>query len=321
MKYLPDCLSFLKRSRTWNSGQNELLAPRHEFDTIVVDNGSDDGSVEFIRSEFPHVKVLSFSENTGFSKAVNAGIETAKTPYVILLNNDTKVDTYFVSKLENAMEKKVGYFSLGAKMLSMSEPEIIDDAGDLYCSLGWAFALGKGKSTAFYEKDYDVFAACAGAAIYRKEIFERIGLFDEAHFAYLEDIDVGYRALIHGYRNGFVHDALVYHAGSGSSGSRYNKFKVELSSRNSIYLVYKNMPFLQVLINLPFLIPGFLVKTLFFAKKGFGVTYMKGIFKGFRMCFGKAARTHKVRVKGANVGNYLKIQGLLWINTVRRMIG
>lgn len=323
MKYLPDCLAFLKRSRTSDpeGNTNELLLPRHEFDTIIVDNGSEDDSVSFVKREFPYVKVIELKENTGFSNAVNVGIKAAATPYVILLNNDTKVDTYFVSRLEQAMDQRKNYFSIGAKMLSMKEPEIIDDAGDLYCALGWAFALGKGADCHSYERDYDVFAACAGAAIYRKEVFEKIGFFDVEHFAYLEDIDVAYRAMIYGYRNGFCHTAIVYHAGSASSGSRYNAFKVNLASRNSVYLVYKNMPFLQWLINFPFLFAGYLIKFLFFIKKGFGYIYLKGLLKGFLLCLNQKGRKHKVPFEISHLPNYCRIQLALWWNMVRRIIG
>lgn len=323
MKYLPDCLSFLKRSRSYDPEEstNELLLPRHEFDTIVVDNGSDDGSVAFMRSEFPKVKIISFSENTGFCKAVNAGIQAAETPYVILLNNDTKVDTFFVSKLEQALEKRPDCFSIGAKMLSMDKPEIIDDAGDLYCALGWAFALGKGQPASRYQTDGDIFAACAGAAIYRRGLFEKIGLFDENHFAYLEDIDIGYRAKIYGYQNGFCHGALVYHAGSASTGSRYNRFKVRMSARNSVYLVYKNMPFLQWLINLPFLLIGHFIKFIFFVPKKMGLTYVRGLVEGAGMCLSEKGRRKKIAFQAVHLKNYIRIQLGLWVNVVRRITG
>ena len=77
-------------------------------------------------------------------------------------------------------------------------------------------------------------------------------IFDEEHFAYLEDLDIGYRARICGYQNWYAPKAKVYHVGSGTSGSRYNQFKIRYSSRNNIYLIYKNMPFLQIVLNLPF---------------------------------------------------------------------
>ena len=97
----------------------------------------------------------------------------------------------------------------------------------------------KGKDIHTYEKEEKIFASCAGAAIYRKKIFDELGYFDEEHFAYLEDMDVGYRARIYGYENWYAPDAMVYHVGSGTSGSRYNQFKIRYSSRNNIYLIYK----------------------------------------------------------------------------------
>ena len=87
--------------------------------------------------------------------------------------------------------------------------------------------------------------------MYRRELFAKVGLFDELHFAYLEDLDLGYRAKIQGYRNVYCPTAKVYHVGSGTSGSKYNSFKVKLSARNSVYVNYKNMPLPQLILNAP----------------------------------------------------------------------
>ena len=288
---------------------------------IVVDNGSSDGSIEQLSDKYPEVKVLRFKENKGFSAAVNAGIKAADTEYVILLNNDTTVDYFFVEKLITAIAKQKNAFSVGAKMLSMKETNNIDGAGDLYCVLGWAFALGKGKDKGNYRKQAEIFSACAGAAIYRKNVFDIIGFFDENHFAYLEDTDVGYRAKIAGYRNYFTPEAIVYHAGSAVSGSRYNEFKVRLSARNSIYLIYKNMPLLQILINLIFLIPGFIIKFIFFVRKKMGKTYIRGILEGIQLSFSKKGKKERVRYQSEHLGNYIKIQFELWKNMVRRVTG
>lgn len=149
----------------------------------------------------------------------------------------------------------------------------------------------------------------AEAAIYRRKLFEKIGLFDEAHFAYLEDIDLGYRANIYGYKNVFAPKAEVLHAGSAVSGSRHNAFKVSLSSRNSIYLIYKNMPVLQVLLNLPFLLVGFLIKTLFFVKKGLGREYIKGLKKGLNFLFQRKDETRRYVLKR---DIFLPISGYSW---------
>lgn len=301
-----------------------LLAKQQgEFQIILVDNGSSDGSerlcLEYAGSGT--AKLISFTKNTGFCGAANAGIDACNTEYVLLLNNDTEVTENFVAELEHFMDTHKNAFSASAKMLSLRHPDIIDDCGDLYCALGWAFALGKGKQKQFYEKDGEIFAACGGAAIYRMEMLNRIGKFDENHFAYLEDIDLGYRAKINGFHNYFCHTAVVYHAGSGFSGSRYNPFKIDLSAKNSIYLIYKNMPFLQILINFLFLLIGFTVKFLFFAKKGYGKHYLKGLIRGFRLCISEKGREKKVVFKGRNLGNYIKIQLLLWWNIIRRFLG
>lgn len=290
------------------------------FPIIVVDNGSTDGSVELIERSFPEVTVIRFPENRGFCGAVNAGIAAAKTPYVILLNNDTTVEKGFVSYLTEAVRKNKNYFSVGAKMVSMKQPELIDDAGDYYCALGWAFARGKGKSASRYKKPCDIFAACAGAAIYRRDVLEKLGGFDEAHFAYLEDIDVGYRARLCGYRNRFEPKALVYHAGSASSGSRYNDFKVRLSSRNSVYLIGKNMPPLQIILNLPFLLCGFFIKYLFFAKKGFGTLYIEGLLNGWKLCRSEEGRKRRVRFRPDRFPVYARIEGELLYNLFVRRI-
>lgn len=286
---------------------------------VVIDNGSTDGTFDLVADDFPEVEYISFSVNTGFCRAVNAGIVATTTKYVIFLNNDTIVEPGFVRELEAVMEQDERIFSASAKMISMKDKSRIDDAGDLYCALGWAFALGKGRPEKEYRTGYSIFAACGGAAIYRMAVFEQIGMLDENHFAYLEDIDLGYRARIQGYYNIYIPEAVVYHAGSGASGSRYNKFKVDLTSRNSIYLIYKNMPVIQIILNFPLLFAGFAVKTLFFLRKGMGADYLKGLGRGCRLCVSEEGRKHKVRFRRKHLHSYVRIQLELWRNICYRV--
>lgn len=290
-----------------------------QADIIVIDNGSIDGSRKLVQEKYPQVKLICFKNNKGFCKAVNKGIQLAKTEFVILLNNDTEVEPGFVAALERTMAADRNLFAASAKLISMHNRDLIDDAGDLYCALGWAFAIGKGKPEKAYNKSYLIFAACGGAAIYRRELLIKLGLFDENHFAYLEDIDIGYRARIHGYHSVFEPSARVFHAGSASSGSRYNTFKVKLAAANSVYLIYKNMPWPQILINLPFLLAGFSIKTLFFIKKGFGKVYLQGLAKGIHMCMTRKGRVHKVKFIWSRFPDYCRIQLSLWANVVRRI--
>lgn len=284
------------------------------FEVILVDNGSTDGSCSFVTANYPWVHLIELSENFGFCGAVNAGIRAAKAPYVLLLNNDTEVKEDFVEEMLAAIRRHKNAFSCGARMVQYHDRDRLDDVGNYYCALGWSFARGRGKDIHAYETEDKIFSACAGAAIYRKKIIEKIGYFDEEHFAYLEDTDIGYRARIYGYENWYAPKAIVYHVGSGTSGSRYNQFKTRYSSRNNIYLIYKNMPLLQIILNLPFLAVGFLIKFLFFAAKGMGKEYAAGIKNGFSI----SMKNKKVPFRIKHLPNYCKIQLELWINIIRR---
>lgn len=306
MRYLEECLSSLSEE------------PAH---IIVVDNGSSDGSRELVQENFPKVELKCLDQNYGFCRAVNIGIESSETTYVILLNNDTKVKAGFVEALEHSMDQDPKAFSGAAQIRNLYHPELIDDAGDYYCALGWAFAYGKDKPIGSYQQQRRIFAACGAAAVLRRSLVEKIGGLDENHFAYLEDVDLGYRARIYGYRNLYIPEAVVYHAGSGVSGSRHNKFKVDLTSRNSVYLIYKNMPVLQILLNLPLLLAGFFIKTFFFMRKGLGAAYVRGLGKGIRLCASADGRRHKVRFRMKYIRNYIIIQLELWRNVCYRLKG
>ena len=315
MKYLPECMASLR--------QGQENAP--EYEVLIIDNGSADGSVEYLDSEWcrkkeapaeeggkPQVRLIALPENTGFCHAVNLGIREARSPYVILLNNDTRVEAGFVKGLYDAIRKDEKIFSVSAKMLMWDKPELLDDAGDRYCVLGWAYSRGKGRPAVDYDKNVSIFSACGGAAIYRRQVFEEIGYFDEAHFAYLEDIDVGYRAKIYGYKNVYCPSAMVYHVGSGTSGSRYNSFKVRLAARNNIYLNYKNMPWPQLLLNALPLGLGILVKYGFFKKIGFGKDYLDGLKEGVKT----AKLCKKVKYNRDHLKHYAAIEWELCTGTL-----
>ena len=275
-----------------------------DFHILVVDNASSDGSIEYMEENYPDIELIKLQKNYGFSKAVNIGIQHSRTPYVILLNNDTTVDTRYVEEMVKAIEKSSKIFSVSSKMIQMYHPELIDSAGDLYTLLGWGVCRGCGRPVSNYTKYDEIFTACAGAAIYRRSVFDEIGYFDENHFAYLEDIDIGYRARIYGYYNMYCPTALVYHVGSGTSGSKYNSFKVKLAARNNLYLNYKNIPALQLVLNFIPLAIGYFVKYLFFCKIGFGKDYKEGFIEGLQT----AKLQKKVKFQFKHLGNYLVIE-------------
>ena len=293
--FLKNCLDSLRRQSF------------KDFVTLVIDNASSDGSVDYIKDYYPEVKTHIMDKNYGYSGAVNYGIKASATPFVLLLNNDTEVHPYFIEKLYDCITSCDDIFSVSSKMIQYHNRKLMDDAGDLYNIIGWPFQRGVAQSVKKYRRSIDVFSACAGASIYRRKMFEQIGYFDEIHFAYLEDIDVGYRALIQGYRNIYCPLAICYHIGSGTSGSKYNSFKVKLAARNSVYLNYKNMPPLQLFINALPLATGYILKTRFFKKIGFGKEYLEGLREGFRT----RKKCNRVLFDKKNLRNYIHIELML----------
>ncbi len=310
IKFLADCLDSLQTQSV------------QDFDVIVVDDCSTDESLNEIECNFSWVKSVKRIKNGGFAAAVNDGIRYARengAKYIILLNNDTVADSFLVENLVKAIEVDSNIFSVQAKMLSLKEPEVIDDAGDFYTVLGWAYARGKGKKASKYNKRSKVFAACAGAAIYRSDILEKIGDFDEAHFAYLEDIDIGYRAGLYGYSNMYEPSAVVYHAGSATSGSRYNEFKIRLAARNSVFLIYKNQTLLQIILHFFPLLTGFIIKQLFFIMKGYGKVYHKAVLEGLKQCGTAEMKCRKVGVVKGHFKDACRLEWELWINILRKL--
>ncbi len=129
---------------------------------------------------------------------------------------------------------------------------------------------------------------------------------------------IGYRARIKGWENLYAPDARVIHVGSGTSGSRYNEFKIRHSARNNVYLIYKNMPLLQRIINLPFHLIGFGIKILFFKKKGYGELYIRSLKEGRALAKSQRGRERRVKYEGRYLKNYCRIQLELWANMFKR---
>lgn len=304
--YLEDCLESI-RHQTYEN-----------FEVIVVDDASTDGSAKNAEKKYPEVTFFYHEENSGFCKSCNDGVKAADGTYVILLNNDTTVHPDFVKELVRGMKSSRNIFSVQAKMVSKKEPQILDDAGDELCLLGWAFAPGKDGDAEKVTRKRTIFSACGGAVLYRKDLYESLGGLDEVHFAYFEDVDLGYRARLHGYENIVAPKSIVYHAGSASSGSRYNAFKARQSARNNVYFLYKNMPDWQIILNAPFLVAGFLIKTIFYAKKGLGKEYFSALKEGLRVCNRHPEK--RVDFKEIKLEHILAVQARLIFWTMKRFL-
>ena len=301
---------FLKTFFESLNNDSELIG-----EVIIVDNGSDDNSREYIKNNtfnFP-VVLIENTENLGFAPAVNQGIVKAKYEYIFSLNNDTEVRKGSIKALVDLISSDDNIFSVQSKMLQYKNKNLIDDAGDEYNLLAWTKKTGENHHTNEFKEVRKIFSACAGAAMYKKSLLEEIGMFDDNFFAYMEDVDLSIRSKINGYTNLLCPDAVVYHIGSATSGSRYNEFKVRLAARNNVWVVYKNLPIPLKIVNFIFLFLGFLIKYIFFVKKGFGSTYLSGLREGLST----RDKINKVKFKSGNTKNYFKIEYRLIINTFK----
>lgn len=230
-KFLPGCLDSLAQL---DYGDVEI---------IIVDNGSKDGSVELLQSQYPQVKLVRFAKNTGFSVAVNAGIKASQGEFVALLNNDTVVEPNWISEMVRVLVEHPEAGSAGCKMLAYDDRTLLDGAGDGYRRGGLPGRIGhRERDLGQFDTQRYILGACGGAALYRRSLFDDIGMFDEDYFAYLEDVDLGLRAQSAGYKCIYVPSAVMYHLGCGTTGSGYHPLVVRLSAKNNWNTIVKNIP-------------------------------------------------------------------------------
>jgi len=228
---------------TWLKGCFEGLARQEfkDFAVVFVDNGSTDGSPDLARQLRSDVRLVSLGENRGFAAAVNAGIAATTSPYVALLNTDTRAGSAWLGALVRALEESPpDVAAVASRMLRMDDPGTIDDAGDALCWTGAAVKVGHGRPAAEFAHRREVFSPSAGASLYKRSFLEEMGGFDECFFAYLEDVDLGLRGRLRGYRFVFEPAAEVLHEGHGS-GLRWGSY-VQLLTRNRLLLFGKNVP-------------------------------------------------------------------------------
>lgn len=229
-----------------------VLTQTHEdFEIVLADNGSTDGSVSFVRERFPSVRIITNRENRGFATASNQAIRASDSEFVATLNNDTEADPAWLEELVRVAEthKQVG--ACASRMLFAHRPQVINSAGIALDRAGIAWDWRGGETDDPEErKPGEVFGACAGAALYRRAMLEEIGLFDKDFFAYLEDVDLAWRAQWAGWRALSVPTARVlhFHSGTAVEGS---PFKNRLLGRNKVWLIAKNYPWPQLLWHLP----------------------------------------------------------------------
>jgi len=224
-----------------------------EFEVIVVDGGSADGSVEMLRRDFPGVRVLDLDRNVGFAAANNRAIRASASSLFAMLNNDAAPDPDWLSELVSVARGRPEFGSFASRMVFAHEPETINSAGISLDLAGIAWDRMMGEPDAGGPRE--VFGPSGGAALYRRELLEDVGGFDERFFAYLEDVDLAWRARLAGWRCLYVPTARVLHEHSATAveGSTFKNYHL---GRNKIWTIFKNYPMPQLLLYSP-LIAGY----------------------------------------------------------------
>ncbi len=220
----------------------DSLAQLHfkNFEVILVDNGSTDGSRELIEEKYPWVRLLKLPHNMGFAIACNEGIKTSNAKYVALLNNDIEVTPDWLTQLYEGMERHPECGMGTTKMMFLDNRDVFYNTGDLFHS--WSAGGGRGqgeKDIGQYDLENYIFGACAGAGIYRKKLFDQIGLFDEDFFIFAEDVDLNMRSQLQGFQAVYLPKSKVYHIGTATVGLYSDRY-VYLCKRNDIWVFVKN---------------------------------------------------------------------------------
>jgi GT2 family glycosyltransferase len=256
-----------------------------DFETVVVDSASTDGSVGFVEENFPEVRTLALPENRGFSGAVNAGIEASDAELVVLLNNDTEQDPGWLEALVRAAGRRAEAGLFASKLVDFGDHRLLDGAGDALRKSGLPYRLGHSeRDRGQFGSEEFVFGACAAAALYRRSVFDEVGLFDEDFFAYCEDGDLSFRAQLAGHRCLYVPDSIVYHVGSVSTGGKRSATATRLGTRNGLLLLVKNLPGSLVLSYLPSIMLGQLSRLLVVSLSPGGLrAHLEGLAEAWRL--------------------------------------
>ncbi len=267
------------------------------FEVLIIDNASADGSVDIVKSHALNVAVIHSGNNIGFAAGNNMLAKQATGEWLAFLNPDAYADVDWLKSLLEATQKYPWADAFGSTQIDALNPSILDGGGDVYHAFGVPYRGGFGHHINEIPKDGECFTPCAAGALYRRMVFERLNGFDERYFCYGEDVDLGFRLRLQGGRAVQLSNAVIHHEGSAVSG-RYSDFTVYHGNRNRIWGWFLNMPLLlllpllpcHLLVNLYLLIRSYSV--------GIGGPYRRAMIDGYgglREIFKKRKETQQSR--------------------------
>jgi GT2 family glycosyltransferase len=305
---------------------------------IVVENGSMDGSLEYLQSHYPQIDLVIHHENKGFAGGVNAGIRLSMErgdEYVALFNNDAVADPDWLKNMVGVLSVEKEYGIATCKFMAIDRTHL-DSTGDIYTNWGLTFPRGRGEPVSdIYDSVTTVFAASGGASLYRTAMLKEIGLFDEDFFAYYEDVDISFRAQLAAWQVRYVPGAIAYHQIGATSG-KMKGFTTYQTMKNLPLLLYKNVPsryLWRIGWRLTVARTFFLIRAI---SRGLGWYAIKGDLKATQLLFKKIGERRQIqktkRVSDeyiwAMIGHDLppnahalrKLRRLYWKLTLRKQV-
>jgi len=285
---------------------------RSDFDSyevIVVDNGSVDGSREMIEEKYPDVRLIKNRENMGFAIACNQGIKAATGTYISLLNNDIEVESSWLSKLYDGMERHPECGMGTTKMMFLDQRDVFYNTGDQFHS--WSVGGGRGqgeKDVGQYDEEDYVFGACAGAGIYRRDFFEQVGIFDEDFFIFAEDVDINMRGQLQGFKCIYLPEAKVYHIGTATVGLYSDRY-IFLCKRNDIFVLIRNYSLRMYFRYLWTILKHQFNDIKYFTDRGQGLVLFKSKLDVFKMLLPMLSR--RFRIQSSRTEPDSKIESLI----------
>lgn len=277
------CLDSLKRSTF------------EDFEVIVVDNGSTDGSRELMQEKYSWVHLIALPFNMGFAAACNRGVKAAKGDYISLLNNDVEVEPDWLEALVEGMERHPECGMGTTKMMFLDDREVFYNTGDLFHA--WSAGGGRGqgeKDVGQYDREDYVFGACAGAGIYRRELFDDVGVFDEDFFIFAEDVDLNMRGQLRGFKAAYLPKAKVYHIGTATVGLYSDRY-VFLCKRNDVFVLIKNMSMRMFIKNFFTILKHQLGDVKYFSYRGQGIVLLKSKMDAMRKLLPMLIRRFRIQ--------------------------
>ena len=307
--------------RQWVDGcLSGLISQRDapEFETLLVDNGSRDNSVNFVRTVYPDVRIIDNERNLGFAAGNNVGARHAVGEWLTFLNNDTIPDPRWLAALWNASHSNPERGIITSRIVFMDDPSVIDSAGDGYLRAGGAFKHGHGGRADAFAVSREVFGACGGAFMIRRDLFEALGGFDERFFMVYEDVDLSYRARLRGERVWYAADAVVRHAGSGSLGI-ISPAAVFYGQRNLEWTWIKNTPHALLVSTMLSHLVYSAAGVLYYIRIGRGAAAIRGKWAAMRELRGVLAdRRHVQSTLAANADRLEALMEPRWVAVKRR---